>query len=266
MADVQLEKGYTRLANSILENMAKIKLSPTQYRILFVVWRYTYGFKRKEHDLSLSFLSEATGCNKRHIQRELKLLEEKNVIHQTVKHGSFRKISFNKNYTEWGTVGEIDNTQNQTVGEIDDTAIGEIDDTTVGEIDNQERKNLKKNIKKDDDMKNNPFNEYEKNFGILSSGIIEEFNYWIDESQFTDPEGIICEVIKRAKLQSPRNPAKYIAKILKDLHNMELFTLSAVIEHNKRFDNKVKLNVSKHNKQNGLDIEKVMKGLGIEDE
>jgi phage replication O-like protein O len=50
-----LDNGYTRIANEILEAMAKIKLSPTQYRILFVVWRYTYGFQRKEHKLSLTF-------------------------------------------------------------------------------------------------------------------------------------------------------------------------------------------------------------------
>ena len=55
MANPQLENGYTRIANEILEAMAKVKLSPTQYRVLFVVWRYTYGFSRKSADLSLTF-------------------------------------------------------------------------------------------------------------------------------------------------------------------------------------------------------------------
>lgn len=93
---------------------------------------------------------------------------------------------------------------------------------------------------KDDDieMQSNPVTEYEKAFGFPTSLLVEEFNYWIDseESQFQEPEAIICETIQRAKQQIPRNPAKYITKILKDLHNMELFTLDAVKAYNERFD------------------------------
>jgi phage replication O-like protein O len=151
IANPQKENGYTSIANEILEQIAKIKLSPTQYRIIFIVWRYTYGFNRKEHELSLSFLSTATGCDKRQLQRELKSLEEKKVIDQVIKSGAYRKVSFNKNYEEWvgeTTIGEID------IGEIDNgeiinTTIGEIVNTTVGEIDNQEINNLNKNLKKD---------------------------------------------------------------------------------------------------------------------
>src|SRR4051812_7039199 len=115
MADVQLVNGYTKMANEIFEQMARIKLSPTQYRLLFVVWRYTYGFKRKEHRLSLRFLSRATGCDQRQIQRELKSLEEeRKVIIQDIKPGSYRKISFNKNHDEWIGKAAIDQT---TIGE-----------------------------------------------------------------------------------------------------------------------------------------------------
>jgi phage replication O-like protein O len=144
----QLEDGYTRIANEILEQIAKIKLSPTQYRLLFIVWRYTYGFNRKEHDLTLGFLSKATGCDKRQLQRELKGLEERNIVHQKIINGVGRKIQFNKKHDKWigkttigeTTIGEIDN------GESDEGSIGETDNPTIGEIDNQERK-IKENIK-----------------------------------------------------------------------------------------------------------------------
>jgi hypothetical protein len=36
-----------------------------------VVWRYTYGFNRKQHELSQNFIAEATGLHKKQIQREL---------------------------------------------------------------------------------------------------------------------------------------------------------------------------------------------------
>lgn len=160
MADVQTENGYTRIANEILEKIATIKLSPTQYRLVFVIWRFTYGFKRKQHDMSLTFLSNATGCDKRQIQRELKGLEERKLIEQIIKSGSYRKISFNKNHDEWigktdigeTTIGEIDN------GETVNTAIGENVNTTIGETTNQERK-LKETIKEKKIPRKNSFDE-----------------------------------------------------------------------------------------------------------
>ena len=154
MADVQIENGYTKIADEILERMAKIKLSPTQYRILFVVWRYTYGFNRKEHDLTLGFISIATGCDKRQIQRELKSLEQRHIIKQKVINGIGRKISFNKNHDEWDgettigettigetTIGEIDN------GETINGRVGETVKATIGETDNQDIHSFKDNLK-----------------------------------------------------------------------------------------------------------------------
>jgi phage replication O-like protein O len=155
LAGPQKEDGYTAIANEILEQIAKVKLSPTQYRIIFIVWRYTYGFNRKEHELSLGFLSKATGCDKRQLQRELKDLEKMNVIKQNIKNGKSRGISFNKHYDKWvvkmdigettigeTTIGETDN------GEIVNSTIGEIVKGAIGEIDNQEIHNLNTNLKK----------------------------------------------------------------------------------------------------------------------
>jgi phage replication O-like protein O len=167
--DVQLENGYTAIAHTILEKMARIKLSPTQYRLIFVIWRYTYGFKRKSHNLTLSFLSNATGCDERQIQRELKRLEKRKVIFQQI-NSKQRKISFNKKYNQW--VGEIDigetvNLKDFDIGEIDNGGIdigeidnggignwsnrqndiGEIVNPDIGEIDNQENYIFKTNIK-----------------------------------------------------------------------------------------------------------------------
>ncbi|WP_054876923.1 replication protein [Oxobacter pfennigii] len=171
--NVQLENGYTAIANEILEKIAQIKISPTQYRLIFVIWRYTYGFKRKEHELSLTFLAEATGCDKRNIQRELKDLTDRKIIYKNIK-GSKRIIGFNKHYTEWmdypptenvipigkitngkTAIGEIDN------GESNNKGVGETANGTVGEIANQEIKNKTK---------------YKEN--IYSAVESEILNYW----------------------------------------------------------------------------------------
>ena len=152
MDNVQLENGYTAVANEILEKIAQVKLSPTQYRIIFVVWRFTYGFRRKEHSLSLSFIAKATGCDKRQIQREVsELIKDRFLIQKSVK--SVRVIRFNKHYSQWFKglpVGEIDNGETvngeTAVGESVVAPVGEIDNSPVGEIDNQEN-NIKTNIK-----------------------------------------------------------------------------------------------------------------------
>lgn len=103
MADVQLENGYTRIANEILEQIHKAKLNGTQRNIIDIVWRYTYGFQRKEHDLSVSFIANAIQGNYRVIQRELNRLIEMNIIivkaEATFK--TSRVIAFNKNVNSW---------------------------------------------------------------------------------------------------------------------------------------------------------------------
>lgn len=230
MSSVQLENGYTKIANEILEEMAKVKLSPTQYRLLFVIWRFTYGFNRKEHKISLTFLSQATGCDLRQIQRELKRLEERKLIVQKVKSGSTRGISFNKNHNEW--VFKITN------GETDNRTIGENVKETFGEIGNQERNKKTYKQKRDQLKKSAPYLEYEKLFGTPPAMLVQRFIYWIEKSKFQDPEEIICETVKRAKLKKTDKPGAYVESILKKLHSLKLYTLSAVQEHNSKFDTK----------------------------
>ncbi|WP_096224869.1 DnaD domain protein [Geobacillus sp. FJAT-46040] len=92
-----------------------------------------------------------------------------------------------------------------------------------------------------DDDKPNPFKEYEQAFGHLPPSILQhEFSQIISSGQFQEPEAILCEVIKRARERMPRNPAKYISSILKNLEYMGLFTLEAVREYNELHDRKTK--------------------------
>ncbi|MEW4325886.1 DnaD domain protein [Rossellomorea marisflavi] len=119
-----------------------------------------------------------------------------------------------------------------------------------------------KDIKKDDDM----IREFENTFGQFPSSIfIQEMSFWIDnpKSKFIDPEAIIKEVIIRAKEQNPRNPSKYVMKIVGDLHQKELYTLEAVKNHNAEFDAKAK---KRANKNAPVDMKVVMKELGIVDD
>ncbi len=99
----QLENGYTRIANEILDHIAKTKLNGSQFRIVMAVFRYTYGFNRKEHEMSIGFIAKATGMNKRQVQRELSTLIDARII-KVVKestHSSPAVLSFNKYFDQW---------------------------------------------------------------------------------------------------------------------------------------------------------------------
>lgn len=103
MSTPQLEDGYTKIANEILEVISKAKFNGTQFKIVMAIWRYTYGFNRKEHGFSVSFIAEATTTNKDQIKKELAGLIEKKVLIEVKKadFNSSRILSFNKNYGEW---------------------------------------------------------------------------------------------------------------------------------------------------------------------
>lgn len=140
----QLENGYTRIADEILEKIAKLKLNGTQFRILLIVWRYTYGFSRKETDLSVSFFANALDVSKRQIQRELKSLIEHGILLEVSKpsFNATRVIKFNKNFSHQMT--------NKTPDDRLDTAPGDGLDTSSGDgLDTQDKHTINNTINSD---------------------------------------------------------------------------------------------------------------------
>lgn len=102
MSGPQIEDGFTRVAHEILEQTAKFRFNGTQLRIILIVWRYTYGFRRKDHALSISFLAKALDANSKQVERELDALIAKNVlIVSSGGNGKTRSFRFNKNYEKW---------------------------------------------------------------------------------------------------------------------------------------------------------------------
>jgi len=92
----QLEDGYTKIANQILEKLAYIRLSSYEWNVLMVVFRKTYGFNKKSDWISNSQLVKATGIQKSNVCRAIRKLKKKNIVVQTD-----NKLSFNKDYSSW---------------------------------------------------------------------------------------------------------------------------------------------------------------------
>lgn len=140
----QLENGYTKIADAILENIAKSKLNGTQFRILMIVWRSTYGWGKKSYSLSEGYLSKATGIHKQQIKRELKEMIEKGILIEVKSPTAItsREIQFNKCYTEKEVVAK------KIPGSKKDTTGGSGLDTRGGSGLDTQNKELNKHIKK----------------------------------------------------------------------------------------------------------------------
>jgi phage replication O-like protein O len=98
--NVQVENGYTRIADELYEALMKWQLSSYEHRVLTFILRKTYGFQKKSDWISLSQFEENTGIQRSHICRALNLLLQQKII---TKGGNRNKpmYSIQKNYKLW---------------------------------------------------------------------------------------------------------------------------------------------------------------------
>jgi len=106
MANPQLEDGYTRIANEIMEALSRAMPGFTEGQIIWAVLRKTYGWNKKSDEISISQLCEMTGKSRRMVIYALQNLEKKKmlIIHRKRGRGvknEINKIAFNKNHEEW---------------------------------------------------------------------------------------------------------------------------------------------------------------------
>ena len=80
MVSPQVENGFTRIANEIIEALWKVNLSPYETRVLWFLLRKTYGWKKKTDWITLSQFSKNIGLDRRLIHRTLKSLFSKKII------------------------------------------------------------------------------------------------------------------------------------------------------------------------------------------
>jgi phage replication O-like protein O len=106
VANPQLENGYTRLANSILEALFKAapRLSGTKVAAILFVIRQTYGWQRKDIYISYRYLAQSVGISDRQAFQVLDELIHKHKIIDELRPANGpkpRKIRLNKDYETW---------------------------------------------------------------------------------------------------------------------------------------------------------------------
>lgn len=103
MANPQKENGSTDIANELLEAIYSFDFNGTEISVILCVLRYTYGFHRKKHELSLSFITKAIHRHRNGVFKAINDLIKKNVLIQysSPSFNSTREIGINKDYSKW---------------------------------------------------------------------------------------------------------------------------------------------------------------------
>ena len=92
----ELSDGHTKIANEILDTLAKTYLSSYESQFLWFLFRKTYGWNQKNDRISVSQIVKGTGIRQSHVSRTKKKLIERKIVTQTG-----NKIGFNKYWSQW---------------------------------------------------------------------------------------------------------------------------------------------------------------------
>lgn len=96
MASPQLENGYVKIANELLEALMRTPLSDYENRFLRALMRKTYGYNKKQDWVADSQIVKMTGMRKQHVWRT----KERLIKRKIVTYVGYR-LAINKDYDEW---------------------------------------------------------------------------------------------------------------------------------------------------------------------
>lgn len=102
----QLEDGFTMLANELMERVLGFGFSHREQSIVFTIFRKTYGYGKKEDDMSASQIGDMCKIARQHVTSTLNLLALRNVISKRPgRYGSI--IGIQKDHRRWITAEQM---------------------------------------------------------------------------------------------------------------------------------------------------------------
>lgn len=106
MINPQLENGHIEINNENAEQFGKLHLSGSEWQILWVVLRKTWGWKKKHDSISLTQFEKLTGLTRKSVCRAIDELVSKSIL-VSKKTLGITQYSFNKHYDEWKVVSKM---------------------------------------------------------------------------------------------------------------------------------------------------------------
>ena len=103
MASPQVENGYTKIANELLEEIYTLDINIGAMKVLLFILRKTYGWGKKRDKISLSQFKKALKKEQPHICRDIKKLITMKILIK-IQNDDGSEYEINKNYDEWEVV------------------------------------------------------------------------------------------------------------------------------------------------------------------
>jgi len=101
-ASPQLENGYIKIANEIIDALVGYRLAGEQMQCLLFVLRKTYGFNKKSDAISIVQFCQTTGMKRENVYRAISSLVAKKILKCSNNDTKGSKVyEFNKNYNQW---------------------------------------------------------------------------------------------------------------------------------------------------------------------
>lgn len=102
MASPQVEDGYTRFANELLEALIELRIPGQELRIVLAIARKTYGWGKKSDTISYGQLSKMTGVPRARVIEHVKNLVSKKIL-GSHNNGTRQPLTIwiNKNFEGW---------------------------------------------------------------------------------------------------------------------------------------------------------------------
>ena len=102
----QLENGYTKIANEIMDALIAFRIPGEERQCLDFIIRKTYGYNKKDDVISNSQFVKATGLHKASVHRSIKSLIKKNIVSKSA-NNYIPTYRFNKNYKTWKVLAKV---------------------------------------------------------------------------------------------------------------------------------------------------------------
>ncbi|HDR9068958.1 TPA: replication protein [Burkholderia vietnamiensis] len=151
----QIEDGYTRIANELYEAILGFGFTQRQLLVLLTVLRKTYGYGKKEDDMSAAQIGQMCNVGRNHVTEVIGQLVHMNVL--TRAPGTFGLVlGINKAYSGWLKVVPKKDTPTSHKGTSPDLVLVPNQDKTspdLGQVDSPNLGHTKENLPKETQKK-----------------------------------------------------------------------------------------------------------------
>lgn len=123
-ADVQLEDGWVRIANGLLEALYRARLPGSYFQVILAIIRLTYGHQRKSEWLSAREIADETGLSRPRAHAVMMRLLAKGMLGRQSA-GARRKSLWwvVKDYDQWSDLSRNGKTDSVSLGKTDSETI-----------------------------------------------------------------------------------------------------------------------------------------------